>query len=44
MSARVIRQPASSIGFACTKNGDGTADEHARATIVPAGQPEAPHA
>jgi hypothetical protein len=37
ITARVIRQPASSIGFACTKHGDGTASDHARAAIAPAG-------
>jgi hypothetical protein len=40
ISARVIRLPASSIGFACTKAGDGTASKHARATVVARPQPQ----
>jgi hypothetical protein len=35
ISARIIRHPASSIGFACTKHGDGTAAEHATAAVAP---------
>lgn len=34
ISARVIHLPASSIGFACTQRGDGTAAEHATAVVT----------